>query len=171
MHPQGIIGYVLRAFQFIYAVIVLALSGALVANQPSGGSPSQINFAVFVAVFSLLTWFYTAVTSTISPDGLGSTIIIMILDSLNTLFYFAAGIAMAVALRVHSCGNIDYLRTNGITAGSTQRCHEAQTLTAFLWFGFALYLVTAILTPFFGGGVSSMRRGRGGGVAPQMRSV
>lgn len=37
--------------------------------------------------------------------------------------------------------------------------------------GFALYLVSAILTPFFGGGVSSIRRGRGGGVVPQMRSV
>jgi hypothetical protein len=145
MHPQGIIGYILRALQFLFAVIVLALSGALVANQPSGGSPSQVNFDVFVAVFSLLTWFYTAVTSTISPDGLGSTVIIMILDSLNTLFYFAAGVAMAVALRVHSCGNIDYLRTNGITAGSTQRCHEAQTVTAFLWFGMFSPQHTAVL--------------------------
>ena len=45
---------------------------------------------------------------------------------------------MAVALKVHSCGNVAYVITNGIIAASTQRCHEAQTLTAFLWFGTAL---------------------------------
>jgi hypothetical protein len=37
--------------------------------------------------------------------------------------------------------------------------------------GFAVYLASTILTPLFGGGVSSMRRARGGGVGPQMRSV
>ena len=42
---------------------------------------------------------------------------------------------MAAAMRVHSCGNVAYVITNSITAGSTQRCHEGQTLTAFLWFG------------------------------------
>jgi hypothetical protein len=135
MHPQGLVGYIVRTIQFLFAVIVLALTGALVANQPSGGSPSQINFSIFVAVFSLLTWFYTVGASTFSPDGLGSTMIVIVLDVLNTLFYFAAGVAMAVALQVHSCGNTEYLRDNGITAGSTQRCHEAQTATAFLWFG------------------------------------
>jgi hypothetical protein len=135
MYPGGILGWALRGFQFFFAVIVLALSGALVANQPSGGSPSQVNYAIFVAVFSILTWFYTAGASRFSPDGIGAPVIIIILDSLNLLFFFAGGIALAVALRVHSCGNIEYVQTNGITAGSTQRCHEAQAATAFLWFG------------------------------------
>jgi len=135
MHPQGIAGYILRSLQFIFAVIVLALAAALVANQPVGGSPSQVNYSVFVGVFSLLTWFYSVGASWISPDGLGAPIIIIVLDLLNTLFYFAAGIALAVAIRVHSCGNVAYVLTNGLIAGSTQRCHEAQALTAFLWFG------------------------------------
>jgi hypothetical protein len=142
MHPQGLAGWILRGLQFFFAVIVLALAGALVANQPSGGSPSQINYDIFVAVFALLTWFYTAGASSFSPDGLGAPIIIIALDALNTLFWFAAAVAMAVALRVHSCGNIDYVQSNGITAGSTQRCHEAQAATAFLWFGMPhLYFV------------------------------
>ena len=135
MHPRGIAGWIIRPLQFFFAVIVLALAAALVANQPSGGSPSQINYSVFVGVFSLLTWFYTVIASSISSDGLGSAHIVIILDSLNLLFYFCGGVAMAVAMRVHSCGNIAYVVTNGITAGSTQRCHEGQTLTAFLWFG------------------------------------
>ena len=135
MHPQGFAGWILRGLQFIFAVIVLALAGALVANQPSGGSPSQINYDIFVAVFALLTWFYTVAASSFSPDGIGAPILIIVLDSLNTLFFFAGGIAMAVALQVHSCGNVAYVLANGITAGSAQRCHEAQAATAFLWFG------------------------------------
>jgi Membrane-associating domain len=141
MHPTGISGFILRPLQFIFAVLVLSLSAALVANQPTGGSPSQVNYAVFVGVFSLLTWFYTVAMSTISPDGLGSPILITILDALNSLFYFCGGIALATALRVHSCGNIAYVVTNKITAGSTRRCHEAQATTAFLWFGMFLCLL------------------------------
>jgi Membrane-associating domain len=143
MHPGGIVGWVLRALQFLFAVIVLSLAAALVANQPNGGSPSQINYSVFVGVFSLLTWFYTVAASSFSPDGVGAPIICIVIDFLNTLFYFAGGVAMAVALRVHSCGNTAYVLTNKITAGSTQRCHEGQTLTAFLWFGMSCLLNVA----------------------------
>src|SRR5277367_618013 len=135
MHPRGIAGWIIRTVEIIFGIIVLAMAAALVANQPSGGSPSQINYSVFVGVFSLLSWFYTVGASSYSPEGLGSPIIVVILDSLNLLFYFCGGIAMAVAMRVHSCGNAAYVITNGITAGSTQRCHEGQTLTAFLWCG------------------------------------
>ena len=37
----------------------------------------------------------------------------------------------------------DYLKANGITNGAAnmgKRCHEAQAVTAFLWFGFATFL-------------------------------
>jgi non-classical export protein 2 len=184
MHPRGITGWILRTLELVWGIIVLAMAAALVANQPSGGSPSQINYSVFVGVFSLLSWFYTVGATQVSPDGLGSPIIVVILDSLNLLFYFCGGVAMAVALKVHSCGNVAYVMTNGITAGSTQRCHEGQTLTAFLWFGirpptrllgligvgFFTYLVSAILTGVMSGGSMSMRRG-GGGVIPQMSTV
>ena len=135
MHPRGISGWIVRSLQFVFGIIVLSLAAALVANQPTGGSPSQVNYPVFVGVFSLLTWFYSCAASWVSPDGLGAPIIVIFLDSLNTLFYFAGGIALAVALRVHSCGNVAYVQTNGVIAGVTQRCHEAQALAAFLWFG------------------------------------
>lgn len=138
MHPSGPTGWIVRGLQFIFAVLVLSLSASLVANQPSGGSPSQVNYSVFVGVISLLTWLYTAAASQFSPDGLGAPMIVLILDALNTLWYFAGGVAMAVALRVHSCGNDIYVATNGIIAGSVNRCHIAQTLTAFLWFGTSL---------------------------------
>ena len=86
MHPKGIAGWIIRGLQFAFNVIVLAISAALVANQPSGGSPSQVNYAVFVGVVSNLTWFYTVIASSMSPDGIGSPVIIVILDSLNILW-------------------------------------------------------------------------------------
>jgi hypothetical protein len=188
MHPRGIAGYIIRSFNLLCGVIVISMAAALVVNQPTGGSPSQINYSVFVGVFSLLTLIYTAITSSLVPDGIGGAAIIIILDLLNLLFYLCGGIAMAVALRVHSCGNVAYVKTNAIIAGSTQRCHEAQTLTAFLWFGifplfcpptswecrlicvlgFASYVISAILTAALSGGVSMHRRS---GVIPQMRGV
>jgi len=135
MHPRGITGYILRLVQFTFAVIVLGLSGALVASQPTGGSPSQINYAVFTAVFALLTWFWIMPTSILAPDTLGSPFICLILDAVNALFFFAGGIALAVAIRVRSCTNEIYLHTNRFVAGETRRCSELQALTAFMWFG------------------------------------
>jgi non-classical export protein 2 len=134
MHPRGVAGYVLRPIQFAFAVIVLGLSSALVANQPTGGSPSQINFAVFVSTFSILIWFYIVPMSIVFPDTLGSALIIVVLDSITSVFYFAGGIALAVAIRVHSCHNQEYLTTNRFVAGKTRRCRELQSLIAFMWF-------------------------------------
>jgi hypothetical protein len=183
MHPPGMPGYIIRSLQLVFSIIVLSLAAALVANQPSGGSPSQINYSVFVGVFALLTWFFSVIVSTLLSDGLGSPVILLALDSLNALFFFCGGVAMATALRVHSCGNIAFVITNKIVAGSTQRCHEAQALTAFLWFGmltsfsgsrlmlvgFAAYVVSAILTGILSDGASVRRRGVG--VVSPMRSV
>ena len=135
MHPRGISDYVLRSLELFFGVIVLSMAVALVTNQFNRGSPSEINYSVFISVFSLLSWFYIIIASSFSSESIDDPMIIIILDSLNLLFYFCGGIAMIVALRVHSCGNIAYVTMNNITAGSTQCCHEAQTLTAFLWFG------------------------------------
>lgn len=55
----------------------------------------------------------------------------------------------------------DYLRENSITNGGrdmSKRCHEAKAVTAFLWFGFAAYLASTILS-----GLASTG-GRGGGM-------
>ena len=133
MWPSGI--YAVRALQFFIDVIVISMAAALVANQPKGGSPSQINYSVFVGVFSLLSLLYSLIASSFWWDWIGAPRFIALLDLLNSLFFFCGGIAMAVAMGVHSCGNFVYVATNNITAGSSQRCHEGQTLTAFLWFG------------------------------------
>jgi hypothetical protein len=43
----------------------------------------------------------------------------------------------------------DYLENNGIVNGSnnrSKRCREAQGTTAFAWFGFATYAVSAVFS-------------------------
>ncbi|EPS36269.1 hypothetical protein H072_10280 [Dactylellina haptotyla CBS 200.50] len=149
----------IRGGQFFLTILTLALSGALVAQQVVGGSPSQVNFALFTSIFSFLTCFYTLFT--VFADS-GHAQILLALDGLNTLFTFAAGTALAAGLGVHSCGNIAYVASNSITNGNPDavaRCHEAQALTAFLWFLFAAYVVSTVFS-FLGfrrGGVSSSR--------------
>ncbi|KAK6359000.1 hypothetical protein TWF696_000172 [Orbilia brochopaga] len=147
-----------RGVQFFLNILTLALAGALVAQQTIGGSPSQVNFALFASIFSMLTLFYTLFAAI--TDG-GHPQVLLGTDALNTLFTFAAGTALAAGLGVHSCGNMAYVKSNSITNGNpdqTARCHEAQALCAFLWFLFATYLATLAL--------SFLSWRRGGSVAP-----
>jgi len=155
------IAVILRGVQFLFTIITLALSGALVHQQAFGGSPSEVNFALFTSIFSFLCLFYFI----FSIFREGHHLILLGLDGLNTVFTLAAGIAMAAALGVQSCSNAAYVLTNKITNGGynhTGRCHEGQALTAFLWFLFATYAATTVLN-----GLGSRR---GGSTAPS-RSV
>ena len=81
---------------------------ALVGNaihMSIGGSPSIINYCMFVAVISMLCLFYLFVVS-FKPDFVILPILPLILDALLTLFFLIGGIALAAELKVHSCGNI-----------------------------------------------------------------
>lgn len=136
----------IRGAQFFLTILTLALSGALVAQQVIGGSPSQVNFALFASIWSFLAGFYTLYAA-FSESG--HSMILLAIDATNTLFTFAAGTALAAGLGVHSCGNMVYVRSNSITNGShdpTARCHQAQALTAFLWFLFGTYLASLVLS-------------------------
>lgn len=59
----------------------------------------------------------------------------------------------------------DYTRRNGVTNGSdnrNKRCTEAQASTAFLWFGFAAFAVSAVLSGLSSRGSANLRGGSGG---------
>ena len=43
-----------------------------------------------------------------------------------------------------------------------KRCQEAQAVTAFLWFGFAAFAVSSVLSGLESKGSGSMRGGMGG---------
>ncbi|KAF8456450.1 marvel domain-containing protein [Kalaharituber pfeilii] len=143
---------ILRAAQFILTLLTLSLSCALAAQQRLGGSPTRVNYSIFASVFALLTLFYLLPASLISSlrRSVWHPFAALVLDTLNTIFFLAAGIALAAQLGVNSCSNRSFLGSNGITNGGgyydmEKRCREAQALCAFFWFGFVAWGLSALL--------------------------
>jgi hypothetical protein len=154
-------------------------------HDATKGNPSTINFVMFVAVFAMLSLIYL-IAATVNEGFAISPFFMLAADALNTLFFLVGGIALAASLNVHSCSNSvclhgnkikqarsglmrtqDYLKANGITNGAAnmkKRCHEAQAVTAFLWFGFATFLGSLAFSALAarGGGVRTGGIRRGG---------
>jgi hypothetical protein len=81
----------------------MALTGNIIADAIAG-NPSSINYTIFVSVFSMLCLFYLFAVA--FNDGFSiHSALPLLLDALNTLFFFAGAVALAAKLRVHSCGN------------------------------------------------------------------
>ena len=101
----------LRAANFVFLLIVLGLTGSLAATRDNNNP--QVNFAVFAAAFGLLfDTLYAIPANFIS--ALAWPLLIAVFDFLNFVFTFAAATALAVAIRVHSCTNSDYVDNNKV---------------------------------------------------------
>ena len=59
---------------------------------------------MFVAVFAMLSLFYL-IAATINEAFAIAPLFMVLADALNTLFFFAGGVALAEGLDVHSCSN------------------------------------------------------------------
>ncbi|MCJ1341710.1 hypothetical protein MMC09_007007 [Bachmanniomyces sp. S44760] len=152
----------LRSVQIFFAVIILGLSGHLVATQVFGGAPSQTNFTVFLGIWGLVIGLLGIVASFV---GALQGLVMLGLDVFGCLLNFAGGIALAVALGTNSCScynantACDYLLNNSIINGGkndkgqvdldtnrVNRCHEAKAATAFVFFELATFIATAALS-------------------------
>ena len=85
------------------ALLVMALIGNMIADANSG-NPSIVNYAMFCAVFGMLSLLY------LIPAGIRDSLAIhpifpVVLDVLNTIFWFCGAVALAAKLNVHSCSN------------------------------------------------------------------
>lgn len=148
----------LRAFEFMCSLIIMALIGNMIATA-FAGNPSVVNYSMFVSVFGMASLFYLIPTS-FNPDLASLPGVVIILDALNTIFFFCGGAAMAGYLGVHSCSNKSYTLNNSVTNGShntEKRCREAQASTAFLFFGFAAFAVSTFLSFLISRGSANMR--------------
>ncbi|KAL4964884.1 MARVEL domain-containing protein [Aspergillus stella-maris] len=137
----------LRAWQFIWTLLIMALVGNIIA-QAYSGNPAIINYTMFVAAFSMFTLFYS-VPASFNPDWAIHPIILIVVDTLNMILFFTCAIALAAKLECHSCSNREYVLNNEITNGSmdpSKRCREAQASTAFLWFAWAGYTGSWVLS-------------------------
>ncbi|KAJ5887798.1 hypothetical protein N7495_007839 [Penicillium taxi] len=129
---------VLRAWQFLWTLLILSLVGNMI-SEAFAGNPSSINYTMFVAAFSMLSLLYL-IPASFNPDWAIHPVIMIVVDVLNCLLFFCAAIALAAKLGAHSCSNARYILRNEITNGSlnpAKRCREAQASTAFLWFAWA----------------------------------
>lgn len=172
MDAKGIVNLVLRLFQFLWALLVMALTGNIIADA-LGGSSAVINYSIFCSVFAMLTLFFLIPASFKSEWGIIS-FLPFTLDLLNTIFWFAGAVALAAKLHVHSCNDDDYTSSNYITRNSNDRtktCREAQASDAFLWFGWAAFLGSTVITGLALGGGSMSRPSRGVRRGPAMSQV
>ncbi|KAF2193825.1 hypothetical protein K469DRAFT_712660 [Zopfia rhizophila CBS 207.26] len=149
----------LRAWEFICALIVMALVGNMIASAFAGNS-AQINYNMFVSVFGMASLLYLLPTAFL--EGYSVPLVNIALDVLNFIFWFCGAVATAAYLGVHSCSNDAYTKSNHITNGAhdtQKRCHEAQASTAFLWFGCAAFAVSMVFSILSGRGNVNMRGG------------
>ncbi|KAL8927068.1 MAG: hypothetical protein Q9208_002614 [Pyrenodesmia sp. 3 TL-2023] len=139
---------------------------ALIGNaiqEAYAGNHSIINYVMFVSVFALLSLLYLIGASIM--ESFAIPIVMVVLDAINTLLFLIGGIALAAYLGVHSCSNENYVRSNRVTNGNldnpSKRCREAQAACAFLWFGFAAWAASLVLSALSSrGGTSGLRRGK-----------
>ncbi|MCJ1302172.1 hypothetical protein MMC08_004975 [Hypocenomyce scalaris] len=124
----------LRITQFIFAIIVLGLTGYVAHwynRYTYSASPGQINFLIFDAVWTILAVVYLALTPAYSPR-LAHKFAILGLDALTCLFWFAGFIALAVFL-------------SSLLVCTGHVCRSAQAAAVFGAFEWLLFLATTIL--------------------------
>ncbi|GFF32651.1 non-classical export protein 2 [Aspergillus udagawae] len=137
----------LRVWEFVFTLLVMALIGNIIA-MAFAGNPATINYSMFVATFSMVSLFYL-VPASINLNWAIHPIIMITVDVLNTIFFLTSAIALSARLEAHSCSNNNYTLHNEITNGAhnrQKRCREAQASAAFLWFAWAGYMASTIIS-------------------------
>ncbi|CAK4032546.1 non-classical export Nce102 [Lecanosticta acicola] len=153
-----IVALALRGFQFFMALLIMALIGNAIAM---GADSSINNYTMFCAAFGMLTLFFL-IPASLKEEWSVFPFLPFTLDLLNNLFWFCGAVALAAELGVHSCNNSDYTHSNRVIrgSGSSGACRESQASCAFLWFGWAAFVGTTVLTGLqMSGGSSSARPG------------
>jgi hypothetical protein len=98
MHPAKTGLY---ALAFLWTLLITALLGNVIADA-SGGTPSQINYCMFVAV---LSWIVLLIGFTGSFTESIPLIVLLATDVLAIFFTFVAAVLLSAKLGVHSCDN------------------------------------------------------------------
>jgi len=141
----------LRIAQFIFAIVVFGLS-AYVAHWYDAdtltASPSQINFLIFVPLFTFLSIAYLEITPRFVAKA-SHPYAHLGFEVLNLLFYFAGFIALATFL-----GKLLFCRGTVCAAARADAIFAA--FSWMLWTG----TTTILALEIFKGGISGMRTDR-----------
>lgn len=138
----------LRIAQFVFSVVILGLSGYVAHWYNSDtltASPSQINFLVFLPLFSILSITYLELAPRFLPK-LSHPIAHFTLELLNLLFYFCGFIALSVFL-----GKLLFCR--GTVCGAARADAVFAAFNWVLWTGSSALLALEV----FKGGVQGLK--------------
>jgi len=155
---------------FFWTLLITALIGNVIYDS-IGGTPSSINYCMFVAIISWLVLLLGLVGSVLESIPF---LVLLVADGLAIFFTFVAAVLLSAKLGVHSCMNADYVNFNDVTTGSfnpTKRCQELQASTAFFWFLFATFCAALVLNFLGGRGSGFSSRGGMGRGGPSMSQV
>lgn len=146
----------LRIAQFVFSVVILGLSGYVshwYNNDTLTASPSQINFLIFVPIFTWISIAYLELAPRFMAKA-SHPYAHLALELVNVLFYFAAFIALSVFL-----GKLLFCR------GSV--CAAARADAVFAAFSWLLWTGSAVLVAInmFRGGLGAMKTDRDAKVA------
>ena len=173
------INFIIRGIQALLAVILMALLGNIFAPSYSNQytpyvydniredalrsikNASELNMAMFCAVFSLCSVFWLILVVSCLPNREPDNpswwtsytvtwiLFTLVPEALNVIFYFSDAIALATALGAHSYVNRVYTLRNGITNNASdtgRRCREAQAVAAFMFFALVMWILSAGLS-------------------------
>ncbi|EEH16983.2 hypothetical protein PABG_07070 [Paracoccidioides brasiliensis Pb03] len=141
------INIALRGVEWFFTIIIMALIGNMIADA-FHGSAASVNYILFVSAFSMLTLFYLTAAA-ISESFMIHPLVVCFVDLLNDIFIFCGAVALSLKLRVRDCSNKAFTSTNSITRGAPdqeKRCREAQAATAFLWFLWAAFIASTVIS-------------------------
>lgn len=93
---------ILRSFQFLWTLLTSALIGNVLSMIYST-SPASVNYCMFVSAFSYILVLYGFAAAII--ESIAIPVVLIVADTLGTIFSMVAGIVLAARLRCHSCSN------------------------------------------------------------------
>jgi hypothetical protein len=93
----------LYTLAFLWTLLITALLGNVIYDANAyGGTPSQINYCMFVAVLSWIVLIIGFIGSFIESIPV---IALLVADVIAIFFTFVAAVLLSAKLGVHSCGN------------------------------------------------------------------
>jgi hypothetical protein len=129
--------HVVLVAQVVLSVVVLGVTISLIATQPVGtSSTSQVNYTVFVVIFSLLGWFFIFIITPRYDHLFPTRETSLAIGLITIIFYLGAALALTVAISpAGSCTNSDFVDKNKITVGLSSRCRVVYADIVLLWLG------------------------------------
>lgn len=174
MAVPGWINFGARVWQFVWTLITTALIGNVIASNINGSSSATttLNYSMWALVLCWLASLYGLAASFVS--AMAVPIVLVVLDSLATLFVFIDAIVVSARIKAVDCSRLvpSKLPHNYIAWGSNndeKRCREIQASAVFLWFLFFSFVLTLTFAA-----IDMKRRGMkgsGGSGGPAMTQV